>query len=52
MYTLNVATLIPIIVWSRMVGIATSYGLDHRGVGVRVPVGSRIFSSQNRPDRL
>jgi hypothetical protein len=32
--------------------IATSYGLDNRGVGVRVPVGSRIFSSPNRPDRL
>jgi hypothetical protein len=28
-----------------VVGIATSYGLDDRGVGVRVPVGSRIFSS-------
>jgi hypothetical protein len=26
------------------VGIATSYGLDERGVGVRVPVGSSIFS--------
>jgi hypothetical protein len=24
------------------VGIATGYGLDDRGVGVRVPVGSRI----------
>jgi hypothetical protein len=34
------------------VGIATSYGLDDRGVGVRVPVGSRIFSSPNRSDRL
>jgi hypothetical protein len=34
------------------VGIATSYGLDYRGVGVRVPVGSRIFSSPRRPDRL
>jgi hypothetical protein len=34
------------------VGIAASYGLDDRGVGVRVPVGSRIFSSPNRPDRL
>jgi hypothetical protein len=33
------------------VGIATGYGLDDRGVGVRVPVGSRIFSSR-RPDRL
>jgi hypothetical protein len=34
------------------VGIATSYGLDDRGVGVRVPVGSRIFSSPDRPDQL
>jgi hypothetical protein len=33
-----------------VVGIATSYGLDDRGVGVRVPVRSRIFSSPNRPD--
>jgi hypothetical protein len=33
-------------------GIATSYGLDDRGVEVRVPVGSRIFSSANRPVRL
>jgi hypothetical protein len=34
------------------VGIATGYGLDDRGIGVRVPVRSRIFSSQCRPDRL
>jgi hypothetical protein len=34
-----------------VVGIATSYGLDDREVGVRVP-GSRIFSSPRRPDRL
>jgi hypothetical protein len=34
------------------VGIATNYGLDDRGVGVRVPVGSSIFSSPDRPDRL
>jgi hypothetical protein len=34
------------------VGIATGYGLDDRGVGVRVPVGSRIFSSPSRPDWL
>jgi hypothetical protein len=34
------------------VGTATGYGLDDRGVGVRVPVGSRIFSSSRRPDRL
>jgi hypothetical protein len=34
------------------VGIATSYELDDRGVGVRVPVGWRIVSSSRRPDRL
>jgi hypothetical protein len=27
------------------VGIATGYGLDYRGVGVRVPVWSRVFST-------
>jgi hypothetical protein len=42
------------LVWSRdsVVCIATGYGLNDRGVGVRVPVGSRIFSSPRRPDRL
>jgi hypothetical protein len=35
-----------------VVGIATGYGLDDRGVGVRVPMGSRIFSSSRRPDML
>jgi hypothetical protein len=34
------------------VGIATGYGLDDKGVGVRVPVGARFFSSPRRPDRL
>jgi hypothetical protein len=29
--------------------IATGYGLDGRGVGVRVSVGSRIFSTSSRP---
>jgi hypothetical protein len=33
-------------------GIATGYGLEDGGVGVWVPVGSRIFSSPRRPDRL
>jgi hypothetical protein len=33
------------------VGIASGYGLDDQEVGVRVPVGSRIFSPR-RPDRL
>jgi hypothetical protein len=34
------------------VGIATGYGLDDRGVWVRVPVDSWSFSPPNRPDRL
>jgi hypothetical protein len=34
------------------VSIATGYGLDGRGVGVRVPGGSRIFSSPSHSDRL
>jgi hypothetical protein len=34
------------------VGIATGYVLDDREVGVRVLVGSRIFSSPLRPDGL
>jgi hypothetical protein len=32
------------------VGIATAYGLDDRGVGVRVPVVSTFFSSSRHPD--
>jgi hypothetical protein len=35
-----------------VVGTATSYMLDDRGVGIQVPVGPRIFSSPDRPDRL
>jgi hypothetical protein len=35
-----------------VVGIATGYGVDDRGVKVQVLVGSRIFSSPCRPDRL
>jgi hypothetical protein len=38
--------------WDSAVGIATGYGLDHREVRVRVPVGPRIFSSPRCPDRL
>jgi hypothetical protein len=34
------------------VGIATGYWLGDRGVGVRVPVGSRFFTSACRPDRV
>jgi hypothetical protein len=35
-----------------VVGIATGYGLEELGVGVRVLVRSRIFTSPCRPDRL
>jgi hypothetical protein len=35
-----------------VVGIVTGYGLDDRGVGVRVLVASRIFSYPRRSDRL
>jgi hypothetical protein len=38
--------------WDSTVSIETGYGLDNRGVGVWVPVGSRILTSQSRPDRL
>jgi hypothetical protein len=31
------------------VGTATGYGLDHRGVEIRVPVGAWIFSMSSRP---
>jgi hypothetical protein len=34
------------------VGIATAYGLDDCGVGVRVPLYSRHFSSSRRPERM
>jgi hypothetical protein len=34
------------------VGIATGHGMGDQGVGVRVPVGSRIFFSARRPDWL
>jgi hypothetical protein len=34
------------------VGLANGYGLDNRGVGVRVPVEPRIFTSPHRPDQL
>jgi hypothetical protein len=42
--------ILPIVVV--VVGIATGYGLDDQEVGVWVPLGSRIFSSPRRPDRL
>jgi hypothetical protein len=44
----KVFKLVSFISFSRdsSVGIANGYGLDNRGVGVPVPVGSRIFSSR------
>jgi hypothetical protein len=46
--------LIPFFNRSRdsIVDIATGYGLDDQGVGVRVPIGSRIFCSPCCPDQL
>jgi hypothetical protein len=38
--------------WDSAIGIATGYGLEDRGVRVRVPIWSRIFSSPRRPDRF
>jgi hypothetical protein len=35
-----------------IVGIATGYGLEDGEIGVRVPVGARIFSLPQLPDRL
>jgi hypothetical protein len=33
------------------VDVATGYGLDDRGVGFRIPVGSRIFTFSLSADR-
>jgi hypothetical protein len=54
MYPLFILALIWLLWRSRdsIDRIATSYGLDDRGVGVRVPVESRIFFSPNNPSRL
>jgi hypothetical protein len=35
-----------------VVGVATVYRLEERGARVRVPLGSRLFSSPRRPDWL
>jgi hypothetical protein len=44
--------LILLLLRAGTVSIESSYGLDDRGVGVRVPVEARIFSSPRCPDRL
>jgi hypothetical protein len=38
--------------WNRAVGLATGYGMDGRGVVVRVPVGVGFFSSPRRTHGL
>jgi hypothetical protein len=48
----NILCLIPLQGQESIVAIATGYGLDDRGFGVPVPVGSIIFSYPRRPDRL
>jgi hypothetical protein len=45
-------TSVPIVSRDVAVGMATGYGLDDRGVRVRVPVESRIFFSPRCPDRF
>jgi hypothetical protein len=40
------------ILYGSVNGIATGCRLVDRGIGVRVQVGARIFSSPRRPDRL
>jgi hypothetical protein len=35
-----------------VVGIATGYGLDDEGFGVRIPIEPRTFNSPYHPDRL
>jgi hypothetical protein len=47
----NIINILYLHLWGRD-SVATGYGLDDRGIGVRVPVGSRVFSSPCRPDRL
>jgi hypothetical protein len=37
---------------SSVVGIVNAYGLDDRGVGVRIPVWSRILTSPHHQNRL
>jgi hypothetical protein len=49
---INAWTIFILHVWSRdsAVGTATGYGLEGRGIGVRVPIESRLFSFPRRPD--
>jgi hypothetical protein len=42
----------PLVRRDNAVGIAAGYGMHGRGIGVRVPVGRKIFSSSRRPGRF
>jgi hypothetical protein len=46
MYTIGIVSR------GSVVGIASSYGLDDQGIGVRAPVGRMVLTSPYRPDRL
>jgi hypothetical protein len=46
------AGLVPFLVGASGISTFPGYGLYDQRVGVRVPVGSRIFASPSRPDRL
>jgi hypothetical protein len=48
---LPVADILFVLLRDDSISIASGYWLDDRGVGV-APVGSRIFASPYRPDRL
>jgi hypothetical protein len=52
MMMMMMAIIIIIIKRDAGFGIVTNYGLDDRGIGVRVPVGSRILNSPISSDRL
>jgi hypothetical protein len=48
--------ILPVVLLTRRsrdssIGIEAGYGLDALGVGVQVPVGSRIFFSPRHPDQ-
>jgi hypothetical protein len=52
MYYITDRTLSILVSRVSSVGIATGYGLDDQGVGLRVPMEAKIFTSPCRPDLL
>jgi hypothetical protein len=51
-HPINVITLDDSESWDSVVGMVTGYGLGDRGIGVRVPEGSRILFSPCRSNRF